>query len=519
MLAVDEKLVVAPSRWETRKASAFSRYFLAAAVVLGVTLPAFLFLRPVGYRAIGLVYLLAVVVLSLFVRRGPTLFAAALSAIFWDFFFLSPIANLRIAGTEDIFMFGTYFAVALVLGQLTSRVSTQEKATRLGEERATALYLLTRELAAAVDLDQLVQAAVRQMSKVFDAQIVILLPDLSGRLSFHPHAASTYEIGGPEQPVAEWAFEQAQPAGKLTSHEPQVEALFFPLVATGGPVGVMGLSFGQSLTAAMNKGNLLDAFAQQIALALDRHRLREESEKAKRLAESERLSKNLLNSMSHEIRTPLAVIKSGTSHLAEFKDPELSESQHAVISEIQEATERLNRLVGNVLDITRLESGHVRPKLAVCDVRDLVHMAVKETRPELARHKVIIELAPELPLVPMDYVLTQQALINLLTNAAIHTPPGTVVQVRARVANGHLVLMVADRGPGIKPQYLPHLFDKFYRAPTAPTGGTGLGLSLVKGFAEAQGGSATVENRSGGGTAFSIHIPLGETAAAVVEPN
>ncbi len=514
-MAVNDRTTTTPSPWETQKQSAFSQYFLAAAAVLGITLPAFLLLRPVGYRAIGLVYLLVVVLLSLFVGRGPTLFAATLSALFWDFFFLTPIANLRIAGTEDIIMFGTYFAVALVLGQLTSRIRAQEKVTRLGEERATALYALTHELAAAADIDQLVSAAVRQMSHGFEAQVVILLPDSRRRLSFQPHPASTYELSGPEQPVAEWVFEQAQPAGKFTNHAPQVEALFVPLVAPGGAVGVMGLGFGQTLTAAINKGNLLDAFAQQIALALDRHRLREESEGAKRLAESERLSKNLLNSMSHEIRTPLAIIKSATSNLVEFKEPELSESQQAMAGEIQEATERLNRLVGNVLDVTRLESGHVKPKSVLCDVRDLIHLAIKETRQELARHKVTVEVAPGLPLVRLDYVLTQQALINLLSNAAFHTPAGTVVQARARVEQGELILSVADRGPGVKPEYLPHLFEKFYRVPTAPTGGTGLGLSLVKGFAEAQGGRAVAENRSGGGMLFSIHLPLGEVPTAL----
>jgi two-component system sensor histidine kinase KdpD len=187
----------------------------------------------------------------------------------------------------------------------------------------------------------------------------------------------------------------------------------------------------------------------------------------------------------------------------------MSGAQQTMIAEIQEATERLNRLVGKVLDVSRLESGHVNPKITLCDVGDLVHMAVKETRKELAGHKLAVEIAPGLPLVRGDFVLLQEALKNLLSNAAIHTPPGTAVQVSARVRDGDLLLAVADRGPGISPEALARVFDKFYRASTAPTGGTGLGLSLVKGFVEAHGGRVKAENRVDGGAIFTIRLALG----------
>ncbi|MGA2175088.1 MAG: ATP-binding protein [Verrucomicrobiota bacterium] len=226
------------------------------------------------------------------------------------------------------------------------------------------------------------------------------------------------------------------------------------------------------------------------------------------LAESERLSKTLLDSISHEIRTPLAVIQSATAYMAEFEKSDFSASQKAMIAEIQEATERLNRLVGKVIEITRLESGHVKPKFESCEVNDLIQMAEGETRKELAQHKLTIEIAPDLPQVPMDFELMLHSLTNLLSNAAFHTPAGTEVQLSVKVEAGTLLLIVADRGPGIPPESLPHLFEKFYRAPSARTGGTGLGLSLVKGFAEAHGGQVTAENRATGGAAFTIRLPL-----------
>jgi two-component system sensor histidine kinase KdpD len=278
------------------------------------------------------------------------------------------------------------------------------------------------------------------------------------------------------------------------------------MTTSNGKVGVIGLRLNEPM--APRQRNLLDAFAQQTALALDRHYLQVESEKAKWLAESERLSKTLLNSMSHEIRTPIAVIKNATSNLLEVPETTFSPSQAQMLADIQEANERLDRLVGKVLDMTRLETGHTTPKFTQCDVRDLIHVAVKETRKEFARHKLTVEIAPELPLVTMDFVMTQQALMNLLSNAAIHTPAGTAVHLKAYLEHGEFVVSVADGGPGIDPDTIARIFDKFFRGPNAPTGGTGLGLSLVKGFIEAQNGRVAAANRPGGGGIFTIRLPL-----------
>src|ERR1035437_3561171 len=203
-------------RWEEdREPSTFSHYLAAAMIVLGITLPA-LFLRlVVGPRAIALLYLLAVVLLALFFGRGPILLAAALSALSWDYFFLDPIAHLRIRNAEDAIMFGMYFVVALVLGQLTARIRAQERQEHEREKRATALYRLTRELLEATSLQQLLQNAVRELERAFTARIVVLLPDSSGKLGNHAHPASSYDLSGPEQTVAAWAFEHGQPAGKF----------------------------------------------------------------------------------------------------------------------------------------------------------------------------------------------------------------------------------------------------------------------------------------------------------------
>jgi two-component system sensor histidine kinase KdpD len=480
---------------------------MAVGVVAIVTLAAFVFTPLVGAHATALVFLLAVVLVALVIERGPTLLAATLSALSWDFFFLPPVFAFRIEHFEDAMLFSMYFVVALVLGQFTARNRAQQEAERLREARATALYLLTRELNHASNLDQLVRLVVRQMEDTFDAQVAVFLPDAKGKLA--AHSAGSFRATAQDERVIAWVLEHRQSAGRFTENLAEADALYVPLASADSPVAVMGLRLRQNLGLSIHQQSLLDAFSHQIALALDRQRLNEISETARLLAESERLSKTLFDSMSHEIRTPIAVIKSAAGNLAELPEGPLSSLQQKMLTEIEEATERLNRLVGNVLEVSRIESGNVRPRLNECDVTELVHIAVAETEKELSGHQLTVRLPPVLPMVRMDFVLMQQVLTNLISNATFHTPPGTAIELTARIDGQTLVLEVADNGPGIPTESLGRVFDKFYRAPNAPTGGTGLGLSLVRGFVEAHGGSVKVENRAGSGAAFIVSLPIG----------
>jgi two-component system sensor histidine kinase KdpD len=496
-------------------------YGVALAVVGGVTGLNWLLRLELGrqyYQSLALVYLLSVVILAMFVARGPTLLAATLTALLWDFLFVPPLLRFRISRATDAMLFFTYFVVALAMGHLAARLRAQQAAERRREERATALYLLTRELAQASDFVDLLAIVVREVGRSFHADVALVLPEETQDVALTPYFASTWALSDKEQSVATWAFRRRQPAGRATDTLPSAEGLHLPLVAGERAVGVLSLRFRDATPLASAQRDLLDAFVRQIALVLDRQRLRDAEQQAKLLAESERLSKTLLNSVSHEIRTPIAAIASAASSLGEAPDAGPG-FQRTMVDEIQEAARRLNRLVGNLLDMTRLESGHVKAKLDWCDLADLIQVALKETAKDLARHEVTVEVAPKLPLVRIDFVLMQQALTNLLLNAAVHTPPGTLVQINANVGGEALLLTVADSGPGLPADALPRIFDKFYRAPAAPAGGTGLGLSIVKGFVEAQGGRVNAENRSGGGAVFTIRLPLGEPPPLAVEAN
>ncbi len=502
-----------PPRFDAATRRGYAVALLTVILVTGLNQ---LLLPEVGYQSLALIYLFCVVLLAMFVGRGPTIAAATLTALLWDYLFVPPKFTLRISGATDLMLFFTYFIVALAMGHMAARLRAQQTAERQREQRATALYLLTRELANASDLADLLAIIIREFGKVFEAEVALSLPDEGPGKTVTPYFASTWALGEKELSVAAWAFWRRQTAGRGTDTLPSAEGLHLPLIAGEHSVGVLSLHFRDSAPLSSPQRDLLEAFVRQIALVLDRQMLRDAEEQAKVVAESERLGKTLLNSISHELRTPISAITAAASTLAEMKDgpPEM---RVTLTGEIQQSAARLNRLVGNLLDMTRLETGRTKPRLEWCDVADLVNVALRDNRKELARHKVEVSLAQPLPLVKMDFVLMEQVLNNLLLNAAAYTPPGTMVEIKAAATPAELRLTVADCGPGLPEESLTRVFEKFYRAPGAPAGGTGLGLSIVKGFVNAHGGRVEVQNRLGGGAEFIVTLPIEERPAAVGE--
>jgi two-component system sensor histidine kinase KdpD len=491
--------------WHRAFASNFQQYLFAAGAVAAMGILNLALVKFTGPRVPGLAFLLVVVLLALKVGRGPVLLAGALSALAWNYLFLPPRFTFIIATVEDGILFSLYFVVAIVLGQLVARIRLQEEAERRREERATALYEMSRDLAEATSRDEVVWQLVSQINRVFHTPVAVALPE-NNKLFAHPD--SSLALTEKELSVADWAFRQRKAAGRFTDNLPGAEALHLPLATERKAFGILAVSFPDK-RLTLQQRDLLETFARQAALVLDRVELRTAAEQARLLAESEKFSRTLLNSISHELRTPLAASTSAASALAAAGDA-TPEQRRALIGEIQEANARLNRVVGNLLDVARLESGQVRPRLDWHDARDLVQTTLRELQRELAAHPVKLDLPAAPLLVRLDFSLAQHALANLLLNAANHTPANTPIEVSAQLANDQLALSVADRGPGIPPEWLPRIFDKFFRAPTAPTGGSGLGLTIVKGFVEAHGGTITASNRPGGGAMFTLNFPQPE---------
>ncbi len=495
-----------------RNLGEYSIGLLVVAAVVGLCLLA---LQFISYQAVGLVLLFTVSLLALFLGRGAVLVAAALSALLWNFLFIPPTYTFTIWGLENTLMFGLYFVIALATGSLTARLRAQQQAVSHREKRTEALYALARAIASAPTMDAVLSSVVKQIAQVFDAQVAFLLRAEENRLPYVPHATSTLAIDEKERSVAVWAFMHRKPAGRFTDTLPMANARWLPLITPNDVVGVMGVRAAERLT--LDEETLLETFASQVALAVERELLDEAAEHAEIVAKSEQLYKTLLDSVSHELRTPIAAIEGAATSLLDPKTADHVDARSALVEEIRLAADRLNRLVENLLDMTRLESGMLKPRLDWCDVGDLISVTVQRLRPLLTSHEVIVDLEPELPLVRLDFVLLEQALHNLIHNSAVHTPPGTRIRVGAKVDGRDLVITVADRGPGLPADALPKIFDKFYRAAGARRGGVGLGLSITRGLVEAHGGTITAENRTRGGITFTIRLPLTERQPVVPE--
>ena len=473
---------------------------LAAVTVLGW------FLAPhTGYLAIGMVYLTAVIALSLRVGRWPVLVAGVVSALAWDFIFIPPLFTFVIQKFEDGLLFGMYFVAALITGQLTARIRAQERHERLREERATALLHLTQALGTARTLDDGVFAALRQVDELFGARTALLLAG-EGDRALAPHFAGSFTVDDRELAVADWVWRNRKPAGRFTDTLPSAHALQLPLVREGKALGVLAVKIPPEADLTLSQRDLLETFAAQMALLVERENLRAAGEREKLLIESEKLHRTLLDGVSHELKTPLAVLGSVAENLPSADDP----TRAVLIAEMRTATRRLTRLVNNLLDQTRLESGALRPKLDWCDAADLVNAAVDGVQDSLAGRPLETNVPPDMPLFRADSALMEQVIANLLLNAALHTPAGTPIFLAAGVdgARGRVFFTVADRGPGLPAEMRERMFKKFQRGDAARAGGLGLGLSIIRGFVAAQGGEVVVGENPGGGAVFSVYLPF-----------
>ncbi len=489
--------------WLPAEPSPAQEYGEAAAVLALLTIVSWFLVPLTGYLSIGFIYLLAVIALSLRVGRGPVLAAGVLSALTWNFLFIPPIFTFVIAKLEDGLMFGTYIVVALMSGQLTARIRAQERHERLREERATALLHLTQAIGPARTLDDAVFAALRQADRVFGAQTALLLGDAAGQLT--PHFAGSLSIDDKERAVADWAWRNRKKAGRFTDTLPSAQAFHVPLVAEDAAVGVLAVRVPADITLTLAQRDLVESFAAQLALIVEREHLRAAGEREKLLAESEKLHRALLDAVSHELKTPLAVLRGALESLG--SSDEVTRSH--LIAESRTASNRLARLVDNLLDQTRLESGALQPRLDWCDAHDLVSAAVESVRESLAGHPFESDVPADLPLFRADAALMEQVIANLLLNAALHTPAATPIflVVGHEPARARVFFTVADRGPGFPSEMRERLFQKFQRGDAARAGGLGLGLSIVRGFVVAQGGEIVVGENPGGGAVFTVYLP------------
>ncbi|MFZ3238009.1 MAG: sensor histidine kinase KdpD [Stellaceae bacterium] len=481
---------------------------VAAALGLGLSLKAFM-----AVQGISLVFLTAVLVSAVAWGLLPSLFACVLSVLAYNFFFLPPLYTFSIGDPENVVALFFFLVVAVIVSHLTAATRSQVVTTRARAKTTAELYAFSRKIAGIGALDDLLWATAYQIASMLEVRTVLLMPLADGdRLEVASGYPPEDLLDDADMAAARWTWEHNRAAGRGADTLPGAKRLFLPLRTGSGPVGVIGIDRdrpGPMLTPDGRR--LLDALADQAAVAIERISLAKGLDEARVLAETERLRAALLTSISHDLRTPLAAILGAVSSLRSFADKYEAAEREELLATLQDEAERLNRFVSNLLDMTRLESGAVELKLDLVDVGEIIGAALQRAGSVLARHRVEIAVAPEMPMLRLDAVLFEQVLFNLLDNAAKYSPPDSRIDIRAS-RDGELVeIEVADEGPGMPPADLERIFDKFYRvqAQDRRRAGTGLGLAICRGFVEAMGGWVVARNRRDrSGAVLTIRMPV-----------
>jgi two-component system sensor histidine kinase KdpD len=479
-------------------------YLVAAGVVLLCTLVCAAMFRRLDNSNLIMVYLLGVALVATWYGRRASALASILSVAAFDFFFVPPHLTFAVSDTQYALTFAVMLVVALLISTLAARVRTQAEAARWREARTQILYATSRKLAAANTVEDVVAAVSRNVSEILQGPAEVLLPGPGGRLA--PADGSAGDAR--ETAVAQWAFDHGQPAGLGTDTLPGAAALYVPLQGTESVLGALGVRPSPSLVPLTpDQVDLVETLARLAASGLERVRL------AAAIA-TERLRNTLLSSVSHDLRTPLAAITGAASTLLQDA-PLAPDAERALKESIYDEAERLGRLVTNLLDMTRLESGTVHLNREWHSLEELVGAALARLERARKGRAVDVSLPPELPLVPVDAMLVEQLFVNLFDNAFKHGDGASPVEVRASAAAREVTVEVADAGPGLRPGEEEKVFDKFYRG--GGQRGFGLGLPICRAIVAAHGGRIWAERRDPRGVAFRFTLPLGDTPPPAVE--
>ncbi len=462
-----------------------------------------------------MVYLVGVMVTAIYCGRGPAILLSILSVLAFDFFFVPPRFSFAVAETHYIFTFAVMFLVALVISHLTSLIRRQAEAARLQERQTAAMHALSRQLAGTRGVEKILQVAVKHVSEIFECQAAALLPDEKGGVYVAAGDPGIFqkdiikELG-----VARWTYDAGQMAGWGTQTMPSSPILYMPLPAASATLGVLALrprdpESEHWLLPEQLRLRLLESLAKQVALALEVERLEKTALEAQIEAETERLRSSILGSVTHDFQTPLAAIMGSASSLLELQNKLDSELAQEMLGNIYGEADRLSRLVNNLLNIAKLESGALTLHKELQPLEEVVGAALNRLEKKLADRPVTISLPPDLHMVPLDAALAEHIFLNLVENALKYTPPESPLAISAVQKDQEIEVEVADSGPGFPPNDLERIFEMFYRGTEdLEQKGYGLGLSICRAIVEAHGGRIWAVNRAGGGAAVRFTFPI-----------
>jgi two-component system sensor histidine kinase KdpD len=488
------------------------RPYVIALIAVGVALGVGEVIQPwFGIENVDLVFLTAVVGVAVRFGLWPSLFASVAASLCYNFFFLPPIYTFTIADPTNVGAFFFLIVMAVVVSNVAARVRTQAVAAMSRARATESLYAFSRKLAGVGTLDDVLWATAYQTALMLKVRVVLLLPQ-DGSIVVKTGYPPEDILDDADLAAAKWAWENNRPAGRGSDTLPGAKRLFLPMRTGRGAIGVVGIDSdkpGPLLTP--DERRLLDALIDQGALAIERVHLVEDMDRVRRTIETDRLRSALLTSISHDLKTPLASVLAAAGTLRDLSSKLTDPEKVDLLATIIDESERLNRFIANLLDMTKLESGAVVPNAAPHDVREIVGSALRRANKILVRHRVELELAGDLPMLDLDAVLFEQVLFNLLDNAAKYAPAGSTVRVQGWRDGESVTLQILDEGEGIPPTDLEHIFDKFYRVQKADQvrPGTGLGLAISRGFVEAMHGTISAANRvDRTGAVFTIKLPI-----------
>ncbi|MBP2560035.1 two-component system sensor histidine kinase KdpD [Neorhizobium galegae] len=483
-----------------------STIFVALAIVAGAALD-----QTLDVRNLALVFLMAVLAAAVRGGLGPGLFASVTGALSFNFFFLEPRYTFTVQDPESLVALFFYLGVAIVASNLTAAVQRQAAAARQRARTTEDLYLFSKKLAGTGTLDDVLWATAFQIASMLKVRVVILLPE-NGSIAVKAGYPPDDTLVDADIAAAKWAWEHNRPAGRAADTLPGAKRLYLPMRTGREAVGVIGLDNdkqGPLLTPEQQR--LFDALADQAALAIERIQLVSDVDKAKLAAETDRLRTALLTSISHDLKTPLAAIMGSAGTLKDFGADIPEEARAELLTSVVDESERLNRFISNLLDMTRIGSGAMEPNYAFHFAGDIVGTALSRAAKIVSGHRLSVNIPADMPMLKVDPVLFEQVLFNLIDNAAKYAPVETVIDIRGWRDGDSVLISVMDEGPGIPRDDLERIFDSFYRVRKGDhvRAGTGLGLSICRGFIEAMGGTIRAANRSDrAGAIFTIRMPV-----------
>lgn len=479
-------------------------YLWAAAIMALCTLIGLPFRGVVDSDNLTMIYLTGIVFIAAKLGAGPSVFASLMSVAVFNFFFTVPYYTFSFIDTGYYFTFAVMLITSFLVGSLAAKLAHQARQSRLREQETAMLYNLTRELSSVRGIEAMSQVAIKHIRESFDATVSVFLPGRES-MTIIPENSPAREVK--EESVARWVLENGQVAGRNTDTMPSAKGVYFPLMAEAVIHGALSVIPNSDHDLTLTQVSRLETFSSLIASAFQRAHRADDAEKARVESESEKLRNVLLSSVSHDLRTPLASITGAASSALMLKEA-LPKSVIELLSSIHSQATRLARLVTNLLDVTSLEAGKIRLNTQPYFIEEVVGTALLRAQENKEDREITVSVAPHLPLIEMDGLLIEQALVNLLDNAIRYTRENGGIEIAVTLEDNLLHLSVSDNGAGLPPGDEKAVFDKFYTHGHRKEGNAGLGLAICKGIVEAHGGMIEGHNNERGGATIHFTLPL-----------